>query len=302
MADESQNKKNKISRVITGIIISLIALGSIFLGGLPILAFLLVVICLGSMEYVKILHTKGFHPSLSLILLTNFVFALLIFFRRFDLMPSILSLAIMASFLIVLFMGRQPYIANVATTVLGYLYAGWLPCHLMLIRQFGSDRINAFQVGVNEGLWLVLLVFLVVVATDIGGYYFGTKFGKTKLAPVVSPKKTVEGAIGATCFAVIVASFGVFYTNLSFLQCIIAGFLITVFAQLGDLSESLVKRDAGVKDSSNILPGHGGIMYRADGYLFAVPVAYYYFVNFTHGNNILLEFFKYIQGIINVYF
>lgn len=300
--EDVQTKKTKLMRLITGFVISFVALSCLFLGGLPILIFLMTVIFFGSIEYVKILGTKGFHPSLSLIIFTDFVFALLIFFHRFDLMPSILSLAIMASFLVVLFMGRQPYIVNVSTTTLGYLYSGWLPCHLLLIRQIGSDRINAFQVGVNEGLWLVIFVFLIVVATDIGGYYFGTKFGKRKLSPVISPKKTVEGAVGATIFAMAVAACGVFYTELTLVQALIAGFLITVSAQLGDLSESLVKRDAGVKDSSNILPGHGGIMDRSDSYLFALPVAYYYFVNFTHGHNILLEFFKYIQGVINVYF
>ena len=299
--DETQ-KQNKILRVVTGVIISLIALCCLFMGGIPLFVFLLIVIFFGSYEYVKILRTKGFHPSLSLILLSEFAFALLIFFRRFDLLPSIISLAVMTSFLVVLFMGRQPYIVNVATTTLGFLYCGWLPCHLLLIRQIGLDRINAFQIGINEGLWLVIFVFLIVVATDIGGYYFGSKFGKHKLSPVISPKKTIEGAIGATVCAVIVAFFGIFYTNLTLFQTIFAGLLVTISAQLGDLSESLVKRDAGVKDSSNMLPGHGGIMDRADGYLFALPVAYYYFVNFTHGHNIILEFFKYVQGAIDVYF
>ena len=299
---EETQKQNKIMRVVTGVIFSIIALLCLFIGGLPILGFLLVIIFLGSVEYVKILRTKGFHPSLSLILLTDLVFAILIFFRRFDLLPSIISLAIMASFLMVLFMGRQPYIVNVATTVLGFLYCGWLPCHLLLIRQISADRINAFQIGTNEGLWLVIFVFLIVVATDIGGYYFGSKFGKHKLSPVISPKKTVEGALGATILALIVASFGIFYTKLTLLHALIAGLLITISSQLGDLSESLVKRDAGVKDSSNILPGHGGILDRTDGYLFALPVAYYYFVNFACGHNIIVEFFKYIQGAINVYF
>lgn len=299
---EETQKQNKIMRVVTGVIFSIVALSCLFMGGLPILCFLLVIIFLGSVEYVKILRTKGFHPSLSLILLTDTVFALLIFFRRFDLLPSIISLAIMASFLVVLFMGRQPYIVNVATTVLGFLYCGWLPCHLLLIRQISADRINAFQIGTNEGLWLVIFVFLIVVATDIGGYYFGSKFGKHKLSPVISPKKTVEGALGATVMALIVASFGVLYTKLTILHAMISGLLITISSQLGDLSESLVKRDAGVKDSSNILPGHGGILDRTDGYLFALPVAYYYFVNFACGHNIILEFFKYIQGAINVYF
>ena len=299
---EESLAKTKILRVITGLIISLVSLGCLFAGGLPMLIFLLVIVMLGSVEYVKILRTKGFHPSLSLILLTDVILALLMFTRRFDLLPSIITLSTMASFLLVLFMGRQPYIANVSTTVLGFLYCGWLPCHILSLRQFGADRINALQLGFNEGLWLVILVFLIVVATDIGAYYFGSKIGRHKLAPVVSPKKTIEGALGGAFVAMLVALSGVFYTELTLLQCLILGLLVTTCAQLGDLSESLVKRDAGVKDSSNILPGHGGILDRTDGYLFALPAAYYYLVCFTHGNNIFLEFFRYIQDVAHVCF
>ena len=71
---------------------------------------------------------------------------------------------------------------------------------------------------------------------------------------------------------------------------------------MGDLSESLIKRDAGVKDSSDILPGHGGMLDRFDGYIFAIPVAYYYFMYFTQGTNVFVEFLKYLKGAINVYF
>ena len=216
--------------------------------------------------------------------------------RRFDLVPCVLAFAIMASFLIVLFMGRQPYIANVATTALGFMYGGWLPCHLLLLRQMGSDSVNFFVPGLNEGLYYLLYVFLIVVATDIGAYYFGSKFGKTQLSKVISPKKTVEGAIGGGLFAVFVAAFGVFYTNLTLLEAIAGGVLITVFAQLGDLSESLIKRDAGVKDSSNILPGHGGLLDRTDSYVFALPVAYYYLACFTGGNNIIVDLITYLSN------
>jgi phosphatidate cytidylyltransferase len=147
-----------------------------------------------------------------------------------------------------------------------------------------------------------MFVFIAVAITDIGAYYFGMRFGKHKLAEVISPKKTIEGAIGGGLCAIIVSCFGVFYSNLNIWQCIVGALIITLSAQLGDLSESLIKRDAGVKDSSDILPGHGGMLDRFDGYIFAMPVAYYYFVHFTGGSNIFVEFCKFLQGAINVYF
>ena len=295
-------KKNKLKRVITGVIISLISIIAIILGSLPLFLSLLLIITLCCKEFVKILKYKGFHPSLTIILFSAFIFATLTFFHRFDLVPSMLTLTIMASFLIVLFRGRQPYIVNVATTILGALYCGWLPCHLLLIRQIGMNRVSAFQFSYSEGLGLLMFVFLAVAMTDIGAYYFGIRFGKHKLAEVISPKKTIEGALGGALCAVIVSCFGIFYTELSLCQAIIGGIIITASAQLGDLSESLIKRDAGVKDSSDILPGHGGMLDRFDGYIFAIPVAYYFFMHFTLGKNVLVEFLGYFKGAINVYF
>ena len=295
-------KKDKPKRVITGVIISIISIVAIILGSLPLFLSLLLIIALCSKEFVKILKYKGFHPSLTIILFSDFVFATLIFFRRFDLVPPMLTLTIMASFLIVLFRGRQPYIVNVATTILGALYCGWLPCHLLLIRQIGMSRVSAFQFSYSEGLGLLMFVFLAVAMTDIGAYYFGVRFGKHKLAEVISPKKTIEGAIGGALCAIFISILGIFYTKLSLCQAIIGGVIITASAQLGDLSESLIKRDAGVKDSSDILPGHGGMLDRFDGYIFAIPVAYYFFTHFALGKNVFIEFLGYFKGAINVYF
>ena len=302
MLEDDVAKKNKPKRVITGVIISIISIVAIIIGSLPLFLSLLLIITLCSKEFVKILKYKGFHPSLTIILFSAFVFATLTFFHRFDLVPSMLTLTIMASFLIVLFRGRQPYIVNVATTILGALYCGWLPCHLLLIRQIGMNRVSAFQFSYSEGLGLLMFVFLAVAMTDIGAYYFGVRFGKHKLAEVISPKKTVEGAIGGALCAIIISILGIFYTKLSLCQAIIGGIIITASAQLGDLSESLIKRDAGVKDSSDILPGHGGMLDRFDGYIFAIPVAYYFFMHFTLGKNVFMEFLGYFKGAINVYF
>ncbi|GBF23443.1 phosphatidate cytidylyltransferase, partial [Candidatus Gastranaerophilus sp. (ex Termes propinquus)] len=255
---------NKTKRLVTGWVISLVSLSCIFLGAIPLLLFLLALVFVAGKEYVKILENKGFRPSFGIIYASAVVYALIIFFHRFDLMPVVLSGSTIVAFLGVLFRGRQPYIANVATTVLGIMYGAWLPLHLLLLRQIGAEGVGAFKITMNEGLYLVILVFLVVIATDIGGYYFGSRFGKNQLSPTISPKKTWEGALGGTFLAILVAISGVLFTQLTLLQTVIGGLLITTAAQLGDLSESLIKRDAGVKDSSNILPGHGGILDRVD--------------------------------------
>ncbi len=305
--EEEVVKKNKFLRLVTGIIISIISIGAIILGSIPLYLLLVIIILLCCREFVEVLKHKGFHPSLHIIAVSAIIFATLTFFHRFDLVPSMLSLTIVASFLIVLFMGRQPYIVNVATTTLGALYCGWLPCHVLLIRQIGMPRVGAFQFLVSEGLFLLLFVFVTVAFTDIGAYYFGVKFGKHKLAEVISPKKTIEGAIGGI-FSALLGSVAFFYLfsfinpKLTLLEAVIGSLIITIFAQLGDLSESLIKRDAGVKDSSDILPGHGGMLDRFDGYLFAIPVAYYYFTNFCFNHNILIEFIEYLKGAINAYF
>ena len=153
-------KKNKITRVITGTIISLISIAAIVLGSIPLFILLLIIITLCSREFVKILRYKGFHPSLTIILFSAVVFATLTLFHRFDLVPSMLTLTIMASFLIVLFRGRQPYIVNVATTILGALYCGWLPCHILLIRQIGAERVGLFEFFSTDGLYLLMFVYL----------------------------------------------------------------------------------------------------------------------------------------------
>ena len=297
---EDEQKQKSFLRTVTGFIISIIALVCIFFGGLPLAGLLLIVILMGTKEYVEILRYKGFHPSFSVIAVVGFLLCFVILTGKLDLILSTLVLGTIASFLIVLFMGRQPYIANVATTELGFMYGAILPLHILLIRQIDLSipSCGILLYDPSEGFYLTMFVFLCILATDIFAYYIGKRHGKHKLSQVISPKKTVEGAIGGGIVAVLVSLLGVFYTDLTLGECAIGGLLITVTAQLGDLSESLIKRDAGVKDSSNILPGHGGFLDRCDSYIFALPVAYYYFVNFTHGHNFIVEFIKSLSHVV----
>ena len=298
---EENQAQNSLKRNVTGFIFGVVALLCIVFGGMPLLFLLLTVILLGSKEYVQILRVKGFHPSFSVIGVVGVLICLVLAIGQIDLIPAVLVLGTIASFLIVLFMGRQPYIANVATTELGFLYAALLPAHIMLIRQIDFDITkNIFIYDISDGFYLTTMTFFCVLVTDTAAYFGGKYCGKHKLSNVISPKKTVEGAvIGAVC-AILISLPWSFCTELSMLECAIGGLIITAASQLGDLSESLIKRDAGVKDSSNLLPGHGGFLDRCDSYIFALPAAYYYFACFTGGNNFFLDLFNYMKSILHV--
>lgn len=289
------------TRMLTGLVMGIIALWCLLYGGIALLGLIAVFVYLGSKEYVQILENKGFFPSLKVILFSDALFATLCYFNRFDLVAITFTLCSITAFMWVLFRGRQPYIANVSTTILGFVYSGWFPLHLLLVRGLNAENYQGFlKLNIqNDGLGYVMFLFTTILLTDTGGYYFGKKFGKNKLAPVVSPKKTIEGAIGGAICAIIGAVVVGYFIHLPIYHAIILGLLCTIFAQVGDLSESLIKRDAGVKDSGNTLPGHGGFLDRTDSYVFTIPVAFYYLKYFVISNQLWLDFINFIKGFFH---
>lgn len=294
----SSLNKNKV-RIITGVIISLIVLFCAIRGGLALLLLILTLVYLCSKEYVEILSNKGFLPFFKVIITVGTLLTILTSVGCFEMLPLVLAGGIITSFLVVLFRGRQPYIANVATTILGFTFA-WLPCYIILIRQLNTNDIGFSKWHFNDGMNYLILLFFVILMTDIGAYFFGSKYGKTKLAEVISPKKTVEGAIGGAACAIATSLIIGYLIHIHWYQSLIVGILITIFAQLGDLSESLIKRDAGVKDSGDSLPGHGGFLDRADSYLFSAPVAYYYLKYFVVSHNTMYDYANCIKKVLNV--
>lgn len=257
------------TRMLTGLILGTIAIECIVKGGLALIGLLLIIIFFASREYVKILEHKGFYPSLKIMLLSELFLAAIAYFQRFDLVAVALTFCTMATFLWVLFKGRQPYIANAATTILGFVYCGWFPLHLLFLRDLHSIKYSS-------GLGFVVMMFFAILLTDTGCYYAGRHLGKHKLAPIVSPNKTIEGSIGGAIAAILCCITIGYFLHVSILASIIIGIFCTVFAQLGDLCESLIKRDAGVKDSGDALPGHGGFLDRTDSYVFTIPVMFYF--------------------------
>jgi phosphatidate cytidylyltransferase len=158
-----------------------------------------------------------------------------------------------------------------AFTLFGVWYVGGLMGYLVGVRRVGY--------GGEMGADLLMLLLVIIWANDIFAYLIGRKFGRHKLAPVISPKKTIEGAIGGLVFGVLaaVASRWIFIPQISVVHLVLMGLLIGAIGQIGDLCESIVKRAANVKDSGGILPGHGGMLDRVDSLLFGAPAMYYYF-------------------------
>ncbi len=171
--------------------------------------------------------------------------------------------------LALLFLLRTPKITEVhhrlGWIVLGLVYLPFLLGHLILLRLLPDGR-----------QW-IFMTLIVIMSCDTFAYFVGSKIGKRKLYPAVSPNKSVEGAIGGVAgsvFAIMIVKF-TFLPVLGFFAAVSIGLLLGVMGQLGDLFESLLKRACQVKDSGSIIPGHGGMLDRLDSLLFAFPVVYY---------------------------
>lgn len=278
------------TRMLTGFIMGTIVMLCIMYGDISLLLMLVVLLGFGSREYVKILNHKGFYPSLKVIYLTEIILATVVYFKRFDLVAITLTICAMCSFMWVLFRGKQPYIANVATTLLGMVYCGWFPLHLIFLRDLSCPKYDS-------GLGFVVLMFTAILLTDVGCYYVGTKLGKHKLAPVISPNKTIEGSIGGMFFAILGAVVIGLFIDLPWYMATIAGVICTVFAQIGDLCESMLKRDAGVKDSGSSLPGHGGFLDRTDSFILTIPIMYYSCKCFIFQTDWMVTLVSHLKGL-----
>ena len=181
--------------------------------------------------------------------------------------PPLLASAVVLSLIwILLRPQKETAVASWAWTIAGILYVGFLLSYLVALR------------GLDAGRDWVFFALFTTFGSDTAAFFVGRGWGKHHLAPPISPSKTWEGAI-AGVFGAIVVSLGVdalFSLPLSYGQAVLLGLLVSIFGQLGDLVESLFKRNMGVKESGKLIPGHGGLLDRMDSVVFAVVVVYYY--------------------------
>ena len=237
---------------------------------LPPLAFSGAVMLAGGLalfEFYRMCFGGRSHSLLIGIGLTGFAALILVIHRPDILVPILLATLIgIISVPLLSRVSLEQSLRDSAVTLFGVLYLGLTLGTLSMTRLL------------PQGEWLIFFLLLVTWASDTGAYYVGTLYGRHRLAPTISPKKTVEGLVGGFFGAIIVAYAARwwFLPELSSLDCLILATLLTITGLWGDLTESAMKRSVGMKDSGGILPGHGGMLDRLDSLLFTAPVFYYY--------------------------
>ncbi|MEB3210286.1 MAG: phosphatidate cytidylyltransferase [Leptolyngbyaceae bacterium] len=276
-----------LSRVISAIVAIIIALGMILLGGWYFTIFFGIIVYLGQLELFQLVQAKGIAPAAKTTLVVSQLFLIIATFAP-NLIDPVFPIAGTFICFYLLFQPQPSTIADISTSLLGLFYGGYLPSYWVRLRGLGGAETSNLIFGgywpdslnlraMPEGLLITLLAFGCIWAADIGAYVFGKAFGRTRLSDI-SPKKTVEGALFGVLGSIAVGVLGALYLGWPGwpLSGAALGLLIGVASLLGDLTESMMKRDVGVKDSGKLIPGHGGILDRTDSYVFTAPLVYYF--------------------------
>jgi phosphatidate cytidylyltransferase len=280
-------------RILFGVIAAPLGVVVVFYGGAALAALLAIVSALAAWEFFRIARASGLTPLEDVGIPLAGVVPLFVharYLRLYELPLSGMALAVLAILTIVLFVrgvNGKP-LGAAAATVFGVVYTGGMLSFGYAIRYheyvIESVRVPLGRLAVAAGGLLLLLPLLLTWASDIGAFFVGRAFGKRKLMPSVSPGKTVEGAVGGLLATMLIGWLYARFvltpaTQLAFVRggIFLFALLVSVAAQVGDLAESLLKREAGMKDSSHIIPGHGGVLDRFDSLLFVLPVSYVLF-------------------------
>ena len=271
---------NTATRIIVSLIAIPLILAACFYGGLPFLFFVLLIGLVSFYEFSAMTKNRMAYVNFSLGAITVLIIIINTYYA-FTGLNIILVLATSLLLLFELFRNKESAIINIGTTLLGILYFGVLASSILLIREFFSKSDMLY----SEGGYLIISIMVSIWVCDSAAFFLGSAFGKHKLFPRVSPNKSWEGAIAGFVFAIVgmIASKFILLEYLSWQDVIVIGIIAGTIGQLGDLVESLIKRDAKVKDSSAIIPGHGGIFDRFDSLLLTAPIVYlylYYFVSY----------------------
>ncbi len=262
---EPASERNVITAVATGVAIAVLAAIVFRSGRGATLALAVAIVTVAAVELFDGLRRSGYRPATLLGLTATISVMLAAYHKGETAIPLVFALTMLCSLLwYLLGVTRARPTVNVAATLLGFTWVGFLGSFASLILRL------------PHGISFLLGAVLATVAYDIGGFFVGSRSGRTPLAPNISPNKTWEGLFGGAGAAILVSvvvTRAVFPWTLG--SALALGLVVAVVAPLGDLCESMVKRDLGIKDMGTILPGHGGIFDRFDALLFVLPATYY---------------------------
>lgn len=263
-----------IHRLITSLVIMVVCALSLFVAPAWVFTALITIfIVLGLNEFFILIENKKIGVNRKLGITLGVVMAVATYFDYkvpaewfFVFIPAICLIIFIVQFT----KRDNRAVLSISTILFGLVYVSWFLSFLIRIRTMPAG---------SEAFSKLLIVYLILVTKsgDIGAYIIGTKFGSHSLIPRISPKKTVEGALGGLLFSVVVSLLSTgFLPSFPLGRLLILGLILGVLAQIGDLSESLIKRDCEAKDSGMTLPGLGGVLDTIDSLLFTAPVFYFY--------------------------
>ena len=275
----------------SGLLIGIFGLIVVLLGGWFFALATTLLTYLALLEFFRMAEFKGIKPATKTTLFSCIAIIISTYLETIGLIDGEISNSILpiCSVAICAWLLLQPNsgtISDIAASIFGLFYLGFLPSYWIKLRGIESVMITSNESFValknlsnTSGLYLTLTSCFLIVASDIGSYFIGKSFGKRSLSPI-SPSKTIEGLFGGISCSILMAIFFAFFLSWEYpvLVGISYGILISLMALIGDLIESMMKRDAKIKDSGTFLPGHGGILDRIDSYIFTPSVIYYIFV------------------------
>lgn len=276
-------------RIVSGLIAGMFGLLVVGVGGIWFTFALGLIVHLALLEYFRMTEFAGIRPATKTTLLACQILLITTYFDSQGFFPKELANSVvpLSGAAICGWLLLQPItgsISDIATSIFGLFYLGYLPSYWIRLRNLSQVNLHSSFQLINHlpelftvGFFVTLVSCLMIVASDIGSYYFGRIFGKYPLTPV-SPSKTVEGAVCGILCSVCVGFFSGLFLKLQtwgLFFVVVLGAFVGFFAIVGDLIESMMKRDVGFKDSGNALPGHGGILDRIDSYIFTPAIVYF---------------------------
>jgi phosphatidate cytidylyltransferase len=269
---------NHALRVIVAIITIPLIITVAYFGKVYFLFFVVAITAISYYEFCNMVRHKEISANKTLGL-AAIIILLINYYRAFIDIYSLLLIFTIILLLIELFRNRGSAVLNTGSTLLGVFYLGLSGSSIIRIREFYPDIGDLYQ----RGGYLIISIFASIWLCDSAAFWAGSKLGKHKLFPRVSPNKSWEGSIFGFLFSIIVLILAkiIILDFISFTDAVFIGIIIGMFGQVGDLIESLIKRDNGVKDSSGLIPGHGGMFDRFDSLFYTSPVILLYLIYFS---------------------